>query len=146
MATHNQFLDHENDQKWQLRQAQKQTKNKNSSRQDARGNNVSTPRKARDLDLRDGFNDDELMVVSPSKLGGQRKAVTPKLGAKRKRDAVGDSPAQPLQLSQGLENLSLGALDSPSTSAASKKAFHIDTKDRDRFDVSRHQLKIRAIY
>ena len=136
LATHNQFLDHEiNDQRWQMKQAQKQTKNKN--KQDTRGNNMLTPKKARDLDLHDGFNDDELMVISPSKPGGKTKVVTPKLGAKRKRDVLGDSPAQPLQLSQGLENLSLSALGLAGDHTVNKQGSPTETRDRDRFEVGR---------
>ena len=140
LATHNQFLDHEmSDQRWQLRQAQKQTKTKATSKQDLRGNAVSTPKKARKLDLRDGFNDDELMAVSPTKVERKTKTTTPKLGAKRKRDVLGDSPAQPLQLSQSFENLSFRVLGPPDAQAPGQKGSQWETKDRGRFEVSRHR-------
>ena len=61
---------------------------------------VTTPKKALALPYRDGFDDDEIMVVSPSKSANKPKAVTPKAGAKRKRKPTEDSPAQPLHLSQ----------------------------------------------
>ncbi|SLM39718.1 Protein of unknown function DUF3636 [Lasallia pustulata] len=61
---------------------------------------VTTPKKVMVLPYRDGFDDDEIMVVSPSKAASKSKAVTPKAGAKRKRKPTEDSPAQPLHLSQ----------------------------------------------
>ncbi|EGE04522.1 DNA repair protein Rad26 [Trichophyton equinum CBS 127.97] len=62
----------------------------------------ATPRKTKSLPLRDGFDDDELMV-SPSKSAGRRsKRGTPMTSNKRKR-AVDDSPVPlVLQLSQSL--------------------------------------------
>lgn len=61
---------------------------------------VTTPKKGIALPYRDGFDDDEIMVVSPSKTANKPKAVTPKAGAKRKRKHTEDSPVQPLHLSQ----------------------------------------------
>lgn len=61
---------------------------------------VATPKKVIVLPYRDGFDDDEIMVVSPSKTANKPKAVTPKAGAKRKRKPAEESPVQPLHLSQ----------------------------------------------
>ena len=58
-----------------------------------------TPKKHNSIPFRDGFDDDEILLLSPSK-GSGVKAVTPKAGAKRKRKNLDDSPGQPLQLSQ----------------------------------------------
>ena len=67
----------------------------------AAGNDiVTTPKRGMALPYRDGFDDDEIMVVSPSKTANKSKAVTPKAGAKRKRKPTEDSLAQPLHLSQ----------------------------------------------
>lgn len=61
---------------------------------------VTTPKKGIVLPYRDGFDDDEIMVASPSKTANKPKAVTPKAGAKRKRKPTEDSPVQPLHLTQ----------------------------------------------
>lgn len=45
----------------------------------------STPKKTKSMPLRDGFDDAEVAVVSPSKLKDRSKGATPKAGAKRKR-------------------------------------------------------------
>ncbi|KAI9816238.1 MAG: hypothetical protein M1827_001839 [Pycnora praestabilis] len=60
----------------------------------------TTPRKGKSLAYRDGFDDDEITTVSPSKSGGISKPGTPKAGVKRKRKVVEESPGQVLQLSQ----------------------------------------------
>lgn len=64
---------------------------------------VTTPKKHKPLPFRDGFDDDEIMVVSPSKAAPKAQRGTPKIGDKRKRKVAEDSPGQPLQLSQSRE-------------------------------------------
>ena len=61
---------------------------------------VTTPKHSRTLPFRDGFDDDEIMVVSPSKTPGKSRPGTPKPGAKRKRKLAEESPSQPLQMIQ----------------------------------------------
>ncbi|KAJ5090282.1 hypothetical protein N7532_008966 [Penicillium argentinense] len=61
-----------------------------------------TPRKSRVLPFRDGFDDDEIAVVSPTKSAARSKRATPTHPAKRKRQASEDSPA-PLELSPAVE-------------------------------------------
>ena len=57
-------------------------------------NGVQTPKKPK-TGLGDGFNDDEIQPLSPSKLVLRSKGGTPKAGSKRKRKGAEDSPAQP---------------------------------------------------
>lgn len=57
-----------------------------------------TPKKSRNLPFRDGFDDDEIAVVSPSKSAARSKRATPTVPGKRKRRASQDTPV-PLQLS-----------------------------------------------
>ncbi|KAJ5540721.1 hypothetical protein N7494_005797 [Penicillium frequentans] len=57
-----------------------------------------TPKKSRNLPFRDGFDDDEIAVVSPSKSATRSKRATPTVPGKRKRRASQDAPV-PLQLS-----------------------------------------------
>lgn len=61
----------------------------------------TTPKKAHVHTLRDGFEDDEIMAISPVKSGGGRrsKGGTP-TGVKRKRKAVDASPVPTLALRQ----------------------------------------------
>ncbi|KAJ5414330.1 hypothetical protein N7509_000957 [Penicillium cosmopolitanum] len=67
-----------------------------------------TPRKSRVLPFRDGFDDDEIAVVSPSKSAARSKRGTPTHPGKRKRRASQDSPA-PLQLSPAMEMMMVDA-------------------------------------
>ncbi|PYI04213.1 DNA repair protein Rad26 [Aspergillus sclerotiicarbonarius CBS 121057] len=65
----------------------------------------TTPKKAKVLPFRDGFDDDEILAVSPSKLA-RSKRTTPVVPGKRKRKASQDSPT-PLQFSPQLEPIPL---------------------------------------
>ncbi|KAL2070589.1 hypothetical protein VTL71DRAFT_13615 [Oculimacula yallundae] len=62
---------------------------------------VTTPKKKKALDHRDGFNDDEIEILSPSKVSPskfqKRTAGSPSKPGKRKRKAV-ESPASALQV------------------------------------------------
>jgi hypothetical protein len=57
-----------------------------------------TPRKSRVLPFRDGFEDDEIAMISPSKSAARSKRGTPTVPGKRKRQSSPDDPV-PLQLS-----------------------------------------------
>lgn len=63
-------------------------------------NQPNTPKKNKALPIRDGFDDDEVQPLSPSKLVLRSKASTPKGGTKRKRKPTGDSPAKALDLTE----------------------------------------------
>lgn len=61
---------------------------------------LATPRKKKALPHRDGFDDDEIQNISPSKVSPlkfQKKQGTPTRGAKRKRKAV-ESPLASLEV------------------------------------------------
>jgi hypothetical protein len=61
---------------------------------------VATPRKKKSLPHRDGFDDDEIQIVSPSKVSPskyQKKPGTPSRAGKRKRKAI-DSPIASLEV------------------------------------------------
>ena len=62
---------------------------------------TTTPRRGMGSSLRDGFNDDDIMVISPSKSGRsarRSKPPTPTAANKRKRKAGEASPVKPLVL------------------------------------------------
>lgn len=73
--------------------------NSGTSRLEHKESPFTTPKKNRTRPYGDGFNDDEIPMVSPPKLALRPKAVTPKAGEKRKRKAIEGRPAQPLLLS-----------------------------------------------
>lgn len=80
-----------------LQRAVKQGRQASRTKKDGHGDPL-TPQKSKSAQYGDGFNDDEMQVISPPKLAIRSKPVTPKAGAKRKRKAVDNSPAKPLPL------------------------------------------------
>ena len=104
IATENRFLKQDlTEETGRTRDLQRNTKDKTGKplpTSTANEDTVLTPRKAKALPFRDGFDDNEIVMVSPTKAVGNLKPVTPKAGGKRKRKNVDDSPGQPLQLSQ----------------------------------------------
>lgn len=106
LATEKDFL--END----LAEGTKQIRNlqraiKKGDRSISKEYQIATPKKAKPLPLRDGFDDDEVLPMSPSKLALRSKASTPKFGAKRKRKAPEDSPIKALELAQPQQTTSI---------------------------------------
>ncbi|KAI9762046.1 MAG: Telomerase protein component 1 [Chaenotheca gracillima] len=104
------FLEHElKTQTDQLRALQRSAKSaqwNNKENRSAGAHNAGpsvTPQKPRNMPHRpygDGFDDEEIMFVSPTKLNSGRSASGTPKGAKRKRKGLDDSPARPLELSQ----------------------------------------------
>ncbi|RDI82920.1 hypothetical protein Vi05172_g7277 [Venturia inaequalis] len=100
VLTNNKFLEHDLQlEAGRARQAQKPMRNGSTGGQ---RNGDATPKKNRVLPFRDGFDDNDLVMLSPSK--PKSKPSTPRAGAKRKRNAVDNSPMAPpiaaLQLSE----------------------------------------------
>jgi hypothetical protein len=65
---------------------------------DSAASPATTPRRGAASSLRDGFNDDDIMLVSPSKSARRSKPPTPTAANKRKRKAGEPSPVKPLVL------------------------------------------------
>ncbi|KZF23371.1 hypothetical protein L228DRAFT_282105 [Xylona heveae TC161] len=61
---------------------------------------LTTPRKGKSRSYGDGFDDDEMVLISPGKSRAKSKPSTPRAGSKRKRRATENSPSLPLQFSQ----------------------------------------------
>ncbi|KAH7052179.1 hypothetical protein B0J12DRAFT_660764 [Macrophomina phaseolina] len=59
---------------------------------------ATTPKKNRIAPFGDGFDDGDVVMVSPSKSRDKSRAGTPKNGSKRKRNAMEASPSKPLPL------------------------------------------------
>jgi hypothetical protein len=94
---------------------------------------ITTPKKKKALPHRDGFDDDEVEILSPSPSKLQKRIGTPtKAAAKRKRKAV-DSPIAPLDVIQ-TEDAAEKAEQKHHISHESSAA-KLDVQD-DRFDVS----------
>jgi hypothetical protein len=115
MQTNNRFLQHdlaqEAERAKRLNGAGK-TKLASSSRAQ------QTPPKARRPGLGDGFDEDEVQVVSPSKSRDRPKDQTPKHATKRKRIA-NDSPAPALSFTQPAQPVRQESNETPAVSAAS---------------------------
>jgi hypothetical protein len=109
-----------------------QNLNKAAERRDS---GVTTPKKKKALPHRDGFDDDEVEFLSPSKLSPskfQRRLGTPTKAGKRKRKAI-ESPIAPLEVIETEQHLEepeqkRDVFDVPSVTAPGV--------EDDRFDVS----------
>lgn len=89
-----------------------------------------TPRKSRVLPFRDGFDDDEIAMVSPSKSAARSKRATPTVPGKRKRQSSQDGPA-PLQLSPvGVELIMTDATDPPAEVDVKRKSAEASRNQR----------------
>ena len=78
----------------------------------------STPKKAKSMAFRDGFDDEEITYVSPTKKSAdRRKGSLPQLADQRKRKRAPESPSGLLQLSR---NFSEGDVDSREASYVAK--------------------------
>ena len=87
-----------------LQKAIKKGEDKGSqSKARGRGNQLVTPKKNKALAYADGFDDEEILPMSPSRLVIRSKANTPKAGAKRKRKPTGASPVKPLELTKPIQ-------------------------------------------
>ena len=96
METDNRFLQHD------LAQEAERAKRVNGpgrSRGSTRPTQRETPKKSKKTALGDGFDDNEILMASPSRSKDKGKDQTPKAGAKRKR-TVNDSPAAALSFTQ----------------------------------------------
>jgi hypothetical protein len=91
--TNNRFLQHD------LAQEAERAKRSTGAVRPRVATQPGTPRKNRRAALGDGFDDDEVRLVSPSRSREKAKDQTPKLGAKRKRSA-NDSPVASLSFTQ----------------------------------------------
>ncbi|KIX96281.1 uncharacterized protein Z520_08059 [Fonsecaea multimorphosa CBS 102226] len=96
LTTRYQFLQQEHNQGLQetksLRQRLKDRQTEKES------DLTTTPKRGVASSLRDGFNDDDIMLMSPSKSARRSKPSTPTAAGKRKRKTDGPSPVKPLVL------------------------------------------------
>jgi Protein of unknown function (DUF3636) len=94
IANENQFLKHELKEELEKIKALQKSFKDNEARL-AKGDiseGVTTPKKTRHLPLRDGFEDEDIAVISPIKSGRKSKGGTPTNAGKRKRKALDASP------------------------------------------------------
>ncbi|GAB7349086.1 hypothetical protein MBLNU459_g8040t1 [Dothideomycetes sp. NU459] len=101
VETNNRFLEHDLAQEMERAKRIKPTatsaadpKARNNTKQSSGPSNASAA--SHSLPFRDGFDDHEIVLVSPSKAKEKYKAETPKAGEKRKRNVTA-SPGIPLQ-------------------------------------------------
>ncbi len=98
ISNDNQFLQHElKEESEKIKALQKSLKDKEAHL--AKGYSteaVTTPKKIRQLPLRDGFDDQDIAIVSPVKSGRKSKPGTPTNAGKRKRKVPDASPVPAL--------------------------------------------------
>ncbi|KAF2837321.1 hypothetical protein M501DRAFT_937898 [Patellaria atrata CBS 101060] len=102
METSNRFLEHDLVQEAGKAKASRRLLREPSGPRpggSANSSPAATPKKHRTLPFRDGFDDEDLVMTSPSKTRERTKASTPRAGSKRKRP-IEDSPSLELPLSE----------------------------------------------
>lgn len=100
-------------------------------------NPFSTPKKNKIRPYGDGFDDDEIQMISPPKLVLRPKADTPKAGEKRKRKAVEVRPVQPLLLTPGKKENQPGDSDLTPNKDRQVAANKTLNEDHERFKACR---------
>lgn len=97
LTTRYQFLQQEHNQEVQeTRRLEQRLRDKPESDRDAGPS--TTPKRGMASSLRDGFDDDDIIMMSPSKSARRSKPSTPTAANKRKRKAGVPSPVKPLVL------------------------------------------------
>ncbi|RVX67973.1 hypothetical protein B0A52_08383 [Exophiala mesophila] len=96
LSTRFQFLEQEHAQGMQETKSLKQRLRDQPSTEQHDG--ISTPKHGMGASLRDGFDDDDIMLQSPSKSARRSKPATPTVANKRKRKLDGPSPVKGLTL------------------------------------------------
>jgi hypothetical protein len=105
----------------------------------------STPKKAKSMAFRDGFDDEEITYVSPTKKSAdRRKGSLPQLVDQRKRKRGPESPSGPLQLSR---NFSEGDVDDREAYYAAKLSETQDASTASgKIEVSKHFFNYAKAY
>jgi Protein of unknown function (DUF3636) len=104
IVNHNNFLQHEINQEMEkIKALQKNLKDKEARlAKGDRADTLTTPKKVRQLPFRDGFEDEDIVVVSPSKSGRKSKVGTPTNAGKKKRKVPDTSPIPALTFHESL--------------------------------------------
>lgn len=104
---------------------------------------AGTPRKGqKNLALGDGFDDDDIFAISPSKRRELSRGGTPKHASKRKRQITDDSPVQILELSQPQDSPRSQQTPSFTGAAADVGGLRDFGKNDRRFDLLRRLLSL----
>ncbi|KAK5121635.1 hypothetical protein LTR85_004807 [Meristemomyces frigidus] len=136
IATDNRFLQHD------LAQETERAKRLNGpgkASTAATGKEKETPRKTKRTGLGDGFDDDEVRMLSPTKSKDRQKDQTPKHGAKRKRTA-NDSPVAALSFTQPPEPVRQESSDQPLPSFEQQKVQDPTIREDDRYEFMQRLL------
>ena len=104
VETENLFLEHDAQDVQRTRNIPSKVPRVDAAQDPLQASPVTTPKKNRIKSFGDGFEDDEVVMLSPSKLVIRSKVGTPKAGAKRKRKQKDENPIPKLRLSQSKEN------------------------------------------
>ena len=99
IETNNKFLQHDLVQETDRARKNRLAPRGGNENSKAHRSPASTPKKPASLPFRDGFNDDEVVRISPTKSKDSPQAGTPKAVSKRKRPEHESSPAKQLPFS-----------------------------------------------
>ncbi|KAF9693339.1 hypothetical protein EKO04_008592 [Ascochyta lentis] len=139
-STNNMFLQHD------VRDAAMATRTRKpmATRPKTALSPAGTPRKTVRGPLADGFDDDDVIMASPSRTRERPKTATPSLASKRKRNVVDASPI-PLQLSEPRAQRQEKELEAPQPEGQIDAAL-LDyfRNDDQRFDLLRRLLAHRS--
>lgn len=133
METDNRFLQHD------LAQEAERAKRTNGPVKPGLPKEKDTPRKTKRKALGDGFDDDEVLTVSPSRSREKSKDQTPKAGAKRKRSAQ-DSPLPALSFAGPQQPVQQVNQDVPIVAADSALANARTDNERERYRFMQRML------
>ncbi|KAI7014849.1 hypothetical protein KC366_g15672, partial [Hortaea werneckii] len=104
-----------------------------------RNRGQETPKRAKKNGLGDGFDDDEVRILSPSRSREKSRDATPKQGAKRKRTA-NDSPVTALSFAQPAASLRHEGSEQTQTPAEHHVAVVESTRTGDPYDFMQRLL------
>lgn len=133
METDNRFLQHD------LAQEAERAKRTGGPVKPRPAKEKDTPRKAKRKALGDGFDDEEVLTVSPSRSREKSKDQTPKAGAKRKRSAQ-DSPLPALSFTQPQQPTQQASGDVPIVAAGSAVQIARSNIERERYEYMQRML------
>ncbi|KAL2352636.1 hypothetical protein BJ546DRAFT_849393 [Cryomyces antarcticus] len=104
---------------------------------------AGTPKKGKGLPFRDGFEDDEIFMPSPSKSRDKSRSATPVGGAKKRKRTVNDSPAPLLQLCQPGVVAEAEEASEPPTDGSGRELLAKIGREEERFNFMQRVLNHR---
>lgn len=148
--TNNRFLEHDLARETERARVHRRTlKDGDANASRIKPNGFSTPRKNRSMPLRDGFDDTEVAVLSPSKFKDKARAPsTPKADRKRKRSAHDESanasPGLSFAAPEGMVREDSSGAATPRSHHGPTPALHSQPKGDERFEFMQQIINYRT--